>query len=180
MTAPDKIYVEVCEDGIFAFPKPPFAESVEYVRADLVKPTLDEDGKAMLHIAEKSYKIGFRDGKASKEQPVEDLNNLIRKWDKVNINTIQKARVKATGEIIDGFYDGRGHFDHFVDHDVFDRYSIEDVEPIIDEQPVEGLEEQLEKEMDKEWLGWCEDVDYLAYCAIARHFAQWGAEHLKR
>ena len=42
MKAPDKIYVEVCEDGIFAFPEPPFAESVEYVRADLVKPTPDE------------------------------------------------------------------------------------------------------------------------------------------
>lgn len=42
MKAPDKIYVEVCEDGIFAFPEPPFAESVEYVKADLVKPTPDE------------------------------------------------------------------------------------------------------------------------------------------
>lgn len=37
MKAPDKIYVEVCDDGIFAFPEPPFAESVEYIRADLVK-----------------------------------------------------------------------------------------------------------------------------------------------
>ena len=37
MKAPDKIYVEVCEDGIFAFPEPPFAESVEYIRADLEK-----------------------------------------------------------------------------------------------------------------------------------------------
>lgn len=35
--APDKIYVEVCEDGIFAFPEPPFAESVEYIRADINK-----------------------------------------------------------------------------------------------------------------------------------------------
>lgn len=37
MKAPDKIYVEVCEDGIFAFPEPPFAESVEYIRADIGK-----------------------------------------------------------------------------------------------------------------------------------------------
>lgn len=37
MKAPDKIYVEVCEDGIFAFPEPPFAESVEYIRADINK-----------------------------------------------------------------------------------------------------------------------------------------------
>ena len=36
MKAPDKIYVEVCEDGIFAFPDPPFEESIEYIRADLV------------------------------------------------------------------------------------------------------------------------------------------------
>ena len=37
MKAPNKIYVEVCEDGIFAFPEPPFKESVEYIRADLVQ-----------------------------------------------------------------------------------------------------------------------------------------------
>lgn len=42
------------------------------------------------------------------------------------------------------------------------------------EQPVEGLEE----EMDEMWLEYCEDVDYLAYSSIARHFAEWGAEHL--
>lgn len=34
MKAPEKIYVEVCEDGIFAFEKPPFEESIEYVRKD--------------------------------------------------------------------------------------------------------------------------------------------------
>ena len=37
MKAPDKIYVEVCEDGVFAFPEPPFVESVEYIRADINK-----------------------------------------------------------------------------------------------------------------------------------------------
>lgn len=37
MKAPNKIYVEVCEDGIFAFPEPPFKESVEYIRTDLVE-----------------------------------------------------------------------------------------------------------------------------------------------
>lgn len=36
LEAPNKIYVEVCEDGIFAFPEPPFKESVEYIRKDLV------------------------------------------------------------------------------------------------------------------------------------------------
>lgn len=43
MTAPDKIYVEVCEDGIFAFPEPPFKESVEYIRADIVGQSLHQE-----------------------------------------------------------------------------------------------------------------------------------------
>lgn len=36
MKTPERLFVEVCEDGIFAFPEPPFEESVEYIRADLV------------------------------------------------------------------------------------------------------------------------------------------------
>lgn len=43
MKAPDKIYVEVCEDGIFAFPEPPFKESVEYIRADLIEQPLQQE-----------------------------------------------------------------------------------------------------------------------------------------
>ncbi len=43
MKAPNKIYVEVCEDGIFAFPEPPFKESVEYIRADLVEQHLQQE-----------------------------------------------------------------------------------------------------------------------------------------
>lgn len=43
------------------------------------------------------------------------------------------------------------------------------------EQP-EGLED----EMAEMWLEWCEDVDYLVYASIARHFAEWGAEHTKQ
>ena len=46
MKAPKRIYVEICEDGIFAFPEPPFEESVEYVRADIAEeketPELEE------------------------------------------------------------------------------------------------------------------------------------------
>lgn len=64
------------------------------------------------------------------EKPSEDLNKLIQKWDRIDINTVLKVKVKATGKVIDGFYDGRGHFDHFIDHDVFDRYSIDEVELI--------------------------------------------------
>ena len=62
------------------------------------------------------------------EDTTEDLNELIQKWDRIDINTVLKVKVKATGKVIDGFYDGRGHFDHFIDHDVFDRYSIDEVE----------------------------------------------------
>lgn len=36
MKEPEKIYVEVCEDGIFAFEKPPFEESIEYIRKDAI------------------------------------------------------------------------------------------------------------------------------------------------
>ena len=52
--APDKIYVEVCEDGIFAFEQPPFEESIEYVRKDKTMPNSTEliaeweETKAML------------------------------------------------------------------------------------------------------------------------------------
>ena len=43
MKAPNKIYVEVCEDGIFGFTEPPFKESVEYIRADLVEQPLKQE-----------------------------------------------------------------------------------------------------------------------------------------
>lgn len=54
MKAPEIIYVEVCEDGIFAFEKPPFEESIEYVRKDKAMPDSTEliakweETKAML------------------------------------------------------------------------------------------------------------------------------------
>lgn len=48
MDAPNKIYVEVCEDGIFAFPEPPFKESVEYIRADLVGQSLQQEQSEFL------------------------------------------------------------------------------------------------------------------------------------
>ena len=78
------------------------------------------------------------------EKPSEDLNKLIQKWDRIDINTVLKVKVKATGKVIDGFYDGRGHFDHFIDHDVFDRYSIDEVELMPDEEPSDELEEAAE------------------------------------
>lgn len=75
------------------------------------------------------------------EKPSEDLNKLIQKWDRIDINTVLKVKVKTTGKVIDGFYDGRGHFDHFIDHDVFDRYPIDEVELMPDEEPSDELEE---------------------------------------
>ena len=57
MDAPNKIYVEVCEDGIFAFPEPPFKESVEYIRADLVGQSLqqEEPDKSLEEAADEWY-----------------------------------------------------------------------------------------------------------------------------
>lgn len=43
MKAPGRLFVEVCEDGIFAFIKPPFEESIEYIRADLVSCPKESD-----------------------------------------------------------------------------------------------------------------------------------------
>ena len=42
MKAPDRLFVEVCEDGIFAFEKAPFEESTEYVRVDKAMPDSTE------------------------------------------------------------------------------------------------------------------------------------------
>ena len=39
-----------------------------------------------------------------------------------------KARIKETGETIEGFLDGHGHFEVPVDHCIFDRYDVEDLE----------------------------------------------------
>lgn len=39
-----------------------------------------------------------------------------------------KARVRATGETIEGFLDGKGHFDVPVDHCEFERYNVEELE----------------------------------------------------
>ena len=149
------------------------------------------------------------------EKPSDDLNKLIQKWDRIDINTVLKVKVKATGKVIDGFYDGRGHFDHFIDHDVFDRYFIDEVELMPDEEPSEDSEEAVFKEwgttkeeylaksMDKVHLemeiatylqDWDDDDEIGLHLStdngsiqieledirdLARHFAEWGAKHLK-
>ena len=57
------------------------------------------------------------------------------------------------------------------------------------EQPVEGLEEEIEMEWDSfnkhlaEYDDGTDEVVWLnlvTFTEIARHFAEWGAEHLKR
>lgn len=50
----------------------------------------------------------------------------------------------------------------------------------LDTLPEQPASEGLEEELDEMWLEFCEDVDYLVYASIARHFAEWGAEHLKK
>lgn len=41
---------------------------------------------------------------------------------------MKKARIKESGVIVEGFLDGRGHFDVPVDHEIFDRYDVNDLE----------------------------------------------------
>lgn len=48
------------------------------------------------------------------------------------------------------------------------------------EQPVEGLEEEISRTYHDGSVTDTEDIDHTAYENIARHFAEWGAEHLKR
>lgn len=47
------------------------------------------------------------------------------------------------------------------------------VKEMVKEQP-----EELEEEMDEIWLEFCEDVDYLVYASIARHFAEFGRKQV--
>ena len=112
------------------------------------------------------------------EEPLEDLNKLIQKWDRIDINTVLKVKVKATGKVIDGFYDGRGHFDHFIDHDVFDRYSIDEVELMPEEKPSEDLNDEIKKFIEE--YGYERGEDKLLIAIVARHFAEWQKEQMMK
>lgn len=140
------------------------------------------DGEAPKHDQQCDFDDGYFTGidvisnfidSLPEEDTTEDLNELIQKWDRIDINTVLKVKVKATGKVIDGFYDGKGHFDHFIDHDVFDRYSIDEVELI----PHEESNNELEKEVERYFYYEC--TDNTPHEVIARHFAEWGAKHLK-
>ena len=112
------------------------------------------------------------------KEPLEDLNKLIQKWDRIDINTVLKVKVKATGKVIDGFYDGRGHFDHFIDHDVFDRYSIDEVELMPEEKPSEDLNDEIKKFIEE--YGYERGEDKLLIAIVARHFAEWQKEQMMK
>lgn len=114
--------------------------------------TGDIDGKAMLYVADKSYKIGFRDGKASKEQSVIKKSNAL--FDKC-VENCDPAVMKEVSDNID---------------------------KMLGRQPAS---EELEEEIDRfeNWMETYNQADYpTSYTIrdIARHFAEWGAEHAKR
>ena len=52
-------------------------------------------------------------------------------------NKPRKAKIKATGEIVEGFTDGQGHFDVFTDHNICTRYDVNAVEFDTLEEPKE-------------------------------------------
>lgn len=45
------------------------------------------------------------------------------KWSNIPI----KAKVIKTGEVLEGFTDGHGHFDVPIDHHIFDRYGLSEI-----------------------------------------------------
>lgn len=72
-------------------------------------------------------------------------------------------------EFEDGYFTGIATISKFID-------SLPDNDSL-DESKIASKD--IEEEMDRMWLNWCEDVDYLSYLSIARYFAEWGAKHLK-
>lgn len=63
---------------------------------------------------------------------------------------------------------------------LFDK-CVENCDPAVMKEVSDNVDkmlasEGLEEEMDEMWLEWCEDVDYLAYASIARHFAEWAVK----
>ena len=47
-----------------------------------------------------------------------------------------KARIKETGKFIEGYLDGKGHFDVPVDHCEFERYNVNDLDIEIPRKPI--------------------------------------------
>ena len=67
---------------------------------------------------------------------------------------------------------------------LFDK-CVENCDPTVMKEVSDNVDkmlasERLEEEMDEIWLEYCEDVDYLTYASIARHFAEWGMNQAKK
>lgn len=96
-------------------------------------------------------------------------------------NKPRKARVKATGEIVEGFTDGQGHFDVFTDHNICNRYDVSAVEFDTIKEPVsEDVEEEISTWIPAHISGgndevWRDTKNVVTEWAgiVARHFAEW-------
>lgn len=149
MKAPERLYVEVCEDGIYAFPKPPFEESVEYVRADLVKQPVSDHHEIEVEFRGEKVTVSrefCRDGErnySTSEQDDDVIWAALRTW-------CEKKGITA-----------------------FELY------PEQLEQPVEGLEEEIDKYIQPIQAWEVQEAPFLSLEKCARHFAEWGAKHLK-
>ena len=112
---------------------------------------------------------------------LDTLKEPIDKWS----NKERKARVKKIGEIVCGFTDGQGHFDIPTDYNEFIRYNLDELEfDTLKEQPVcEDFDLESDRFFRKLPLRANtppipdEYIDEETFDKIARHFAQWGAEH---
>lgn len=74
---------------------------------------------------------------------------------------------------------GYGYIAFEGDYDWLEK-NLEYLKPKRNEQPVEWLEEEISRTYHDSSVTDTEDIDHVAYENIARHFAEWGAEHLKR
>lgn len=140
---------------------------MKYIDAELLRKEIEKHIKEVKDAAERfTPNIGFFDAKLS---GIYDVMAII--------DSLQQEQPGETCKTC-GFYENncpyiRGKMIPYPNRVCEDyTYSVMKAQ----EQPVEGLEE----EMDEMWLEYCEDVDYLVYASIARHFAEWGVEHAKK
>jgi hypothetical protein len=110
MKAPNKIYVEVCEDGIFAFPEPPFKESVEYIRADLVEQPLQQE-QPQVADASKMEKKEQKPSAPTNVPPIPSRNNEHKpaEWSEKDEKMFQRIIRHTESEYQDWCNDKFGH-----------------------------------------------------------------------
>lgn len=101
--------------------------------------------------------LAFIDTLPEQEHPIYQLNQILLDWVReAKTDKEQEARFEAYKRFFE----------------LYDEYMMQ--------EPEQPASEGLEEELDETWLEYCEDVDYLVYASIARHFAEWGATHLKK